>query len=261
MQESTNSRGVAWITGGGSGIGRAAAWALGAAGFHVVVSGRRQAELDETVRQLHAQQLAASALALDVGNGEAVHAAARRIEAEQGPVSLLVCAAGLNVPDRSWADVRLQDFRRIASVNLDGVVHTVHAVLPAMRSRGTGTVIVISSWAGREFLPVAGMAYGATKAALSPLVESINCEEGRHGIRASLIMPGEVATPMLMTRPRPPSAQDFERMLQPEDLGSLIRFIATAPPRMCVGEVLIGPTWNRIYIGADDMRVTRPSPP
>lgn len=260
MQEPTTS-GVAWITGGGSGIGRAAALALGAAGFHVVVSGRRQTELDETVRLLHAERLAATALALDVGDGEAVQAAAQRIECEQGPVRLLVCAAGLNVPGRSWADLRLQDFRRIASVNLDGVVHTVHAVLPAMRSRGAGTVIVISSWAGREFLPVAGMAYGATKAALSPLVESINCEEGRHGIRASLVMPGEVATPMLMTRPQPPSAQDFERMLHPEDLGNLICFIATAPSRMCLGEVLIGPTWNRIYIGADDMRVTRPPPP
>lgn len=260
MHELTTN-GVAWITGGGSGIGRAAALALGAEGFHVVVSGRRQAELDETVRMLHAEQWAASALALDVGDGEAVHAAAQRIEAEQGSITLVVCAAGLNVPGRSWADVRLQDFRRIESVNLDGVVHTVHAVLPAMRSRGAGTVIVISSWAGREFLPVAGMAYGATKAALSPLVESINCEEGRHGIRASLVMPGEVATPMLMTRPQPPSAQEFERMLQPEDLGNLIRFIATAPSRMCVSEVLIGPTWNRIYIGADDMRVTRPLPP
>ncbi len=252
--------GVAWITGGGSGIGRAAALALGTAGFHVVVSGRRQAELEETVRLVHAEQRVASALTVDVGDGEAVHTAAQRIEAEHGPVTLLVCAAGLNVPRRSWADVRLQDYRRVASVNLDGVVHTVHAVLPAMRSRGAGTIVVISSWAGREFLPVAGMAYGATKAALSPLVESLNCEEGHHGIRASLVMPGEVVTPMLMTRPQPPSAQDFERMLQPEDLGNLIRFIATAPPRMCVGEVLIGPTWNRIYIGADDMRVTRPPP-
>lgn len=253
--ENSSTKKIAWVTGGGSGIGRAAAMSLGQAGFSVVVSGRRQSELDESVQLLRAHGAAAWALPMDVGDASAVEAAARSIESERGAIEVLVCAAGLNVPGRFWSDLTLQDYRSIVRVNLDGVVNSVHAVLPGMRKRRVGTLIAISSWAGREFIPVAGMAYGASKAGLSPLVESINCEEGKNGIRASLIMPGEVATPMLMNRPQPPSEQDFGRMLKAEDLGELIRFIATAPPRVCMGEVLIGPTWNRIYIGADDMKV------
>ena len=248
-------RSVAWITGGGSGIGRATALALAEAGFHVVISGRRRSELEETVRLLDSEGLPGYVLTLDVGDERAAAKAAKDIEHDVGPVSVLVCAAGINIPQRFWAGVSLKDYRRVVNVNLDGVVNVIHAVLPGMRHRTTGTVVVVSSWAGREFLPIAGMAYGASKAALSPLVESINCEEGRNGIRASLVMPGEVATPILMTRPQPPSHSDLERMLKPEDLGELIRYIAVSPPNVCLSEVLIGPTWNRIYIGAKDMKV------
>lgn len=246
---------VAWITGGGTGIGRATAQALAAEGARVVISGRRRAELEEASAAMKAEGLDVEPLPLDVSDAAAVADAAKTIAQRHGPVALLVCCAGLNVPKRFWKDVSLEDYRRVAGVNLDGVVHCVHSVLPGMRSAGDGLIVVISSWAGREFLPIAGMAYGATKCALSPIVESINCEEGRHGVRATLLMPGEVATTILKTRPVPPSQEDLDRMLQPEDLAGLVRYIALAPPRMCVNEVLVGPTWNRIYIGADDMRV------
>jgi NAD(P)-dependent dehydrogenase (short-subunit alcohol dehydrogenase family) len=247
---------VAWITGGGTGIGRAAALALGAEGAHVVVSGRRPAELDETIDALQSAGASGGAIPLDVGDPAAVADAAAQIARRDGPVSVLVCCAGVNIPGRFWDRLELKDYRRVVQVNLDGVVNAVHACLPGMRERGAGTIIAVSSWAGREFLPIAGMAYGASKAALSPLVESINCEAGRNGVRATLLMPGEVATPILMTRPVPPTPDDFARMLQPEDLGDLVRYIAVAPPRVCIGELLVGPTWNRIYIGADDLKVT-----
>ena len=246
---------VAWVTGAGSGIGRAAALALGSEGAFVVVSGRRQPELEESVSLLESSGAQGRAMPVDVSDVSQVARVAALIADSVGPVSVLACCAGINVPGRFWDRLTLDDYRRVVQVNLDGVVGAVHAVLPGMRSRGAGTIVVVSSWAGREFLPIAGVAYGASKTALSPLVESINCEEGRHGIRATLLMPGEVATPILMTRPVPPSPEDFARMLQPEDMGDLVRYIATAPPRMCIGELLVGPTWNRIYIGADDMRV------
>lgn len=245
---------VAWVTGAGSGIGRATAVALGAEGAFVVASGRRQPELEETVSLLESSGAEGRAMPVDVSDVSQVACVAASIAESVGPVSVLACCAGINVPGRFWDRLTLDDYRRVVQVNLDGVVGAVHAVLPGMRNRGEGTIVVVSSWAGREFLPIAGVAYGASKAALSPLVESINCEEGRHGIRATLLMPGEVATPILMTRPVPPSADDFARMLQPEDIGDLVRYIAIAPPRMCIGELLVGPTWNRIYIGADDMK-------
>lgn len=246
---------IAWVTGGGSGIGREVARLLAGEGAHVVVSGRRESELEAAVSEFSAQGLEVTSLPVDVSDAAAVAKAVATIDGMLGPVSLLVCCAGLNVPGRFWKDLALNDYDKIVGVNLNGVVYCTHAVLPGMRAQKDGVIVLLSSWAGREFLPIAGMAYGATKCALSPITESINCEEGRNGIRATLIMPGEVATPMLMKRPVSPTPQDLEKMLQAEDLANLVRYVAVAPRRVCFGEILIGPTWNRIYIGADDMRV------
>jgi NADP-dependent 3-hydroxy acid dehydrogenase YdfG len=62
-------------------------------------------------------------------------------------------------------------------------------------------------------------------------------------------LPGEVATPIMEKRPVPPPREERERMLQPEDLGQTILFLASLPPRVCVNELIISPTWNRFYLG------------
>jgi NADP-dependent 3-hydroxy acid dehydrogenase YdfG len=62
-------------------------------------------------------------------------------------------------------------------------------------------------------------------------------------------MPGEVATPILKHRPKPPSPEDVARMLKSEDLGAIVRYIAEAPPHVCLNEILISPTWNRSFVG------------
>ena len=69
-----------------------------------------------------------------------------------------------------------------------------------------------------------------------------------NGIRACALCPAEVATPILDRRPVPPSAQDRARMLQPQDLGGTIRFIAELPAHVCINQLIISPTWNRMYI-------------
>ncbi len=74
-------------------------------------------------------------------------------------------------------------------------------------------------------------------------------EECASGIRATSILPGEVATPILEKRPVPPAPEVRARMLQPEDLGATILFVATLPARACVNELIISPTWNRFYLG------------
>jgi NADP-dependent 3-hydroxy acid dehydrogenase YdfG len=118
-----------------------------------------------------------------------------------------------------------------------------------MRSRKDGLVINVASWAGRYASALTGPAYNATKSAVVALTESINIEECMHGIRASSVLPGEVATPILEKRPVPPSQEERARMLQAEDLGKTLLFIATLPPRACVNEILVSPTWNRFYLG------------
>ncbi len=245
---------TAWITGGGGGIGEAAAKALAAAGAHVVVSGRRQEELDRVVADIAAAGGAAEARALDVADAAAMKAAADAIAASCGSLDIHVANAGINIPKRSTSIVSPEDFARVVDVNLNGVMYGVIAALPHMRKAGGGTLILTSSWAGRHVSKLVGPAYSASKHGVVALAQSINAEEGAHGIRCTALMPGEVVTPILSSRPKPPSAEDLAKMLQAEDLGATVRFIAEAPPRVCFAEVLIAPTWNRFYFGFDELK-------
>ncbi|ABD05041.1 Short-chain dehydrogenase/reductase SDR [Rhodopseudomonas palustris HaA2] len=244
-----NGNRVAWVTGGGSGIGEAGAEALAADGFTVVVSGRRAEALDQVVAKIKARGGTAAAIALDVSDSGAVIAAADRIVATHGRIDCLVNSAGLNVPKRSWADMELDGWNKLVEINLDGVLYCMRAVLPTMRAQRDGCIINVSSWAGRHVSKMPGPAYTATKHAVLALTHSFNMDECVNGLRACCLMPAEVATPILKLRPVVPSAEDQARMLQPDDLGRTIAFVATMPPHVCVNEILISPTWNRSFVG------------
>lgn len=248
---------LAWVTGGGSGIGLASAYALGELGYRVIVSGRTANKLNHAVKELKAAGVEAWAAVLDVSDDQAVEACGAKLIAEYGPVSALVASAGTNVPNRFWRDLTAADFTRVSAINLNGVASAVCAVLPGMRAQGSGSIVVISSWAGWRFSAFTGAAYSASKHGLSPLVESLNEQEGGNGIRATLICPGEVATPILKTRPKPPSDDDIAKMLTPQDLGDAVRYVVGAPARVCINELVISPSVNRIYTGADDLQASR----
>jgi NADP-dependent 3-hydroxy acid dehydrogenase YdfG len=240
---------LAWLTGAGSGIGRAGARELAAAGASVVVSGRGIAQLEETVALIKNSGGTAEAAPLDVADQEAVAKTGADILARHGRIDILVNSAGLNLPTRLWKDVTPETFDRIFAVNLHGALYCIRAVLPAMRAQQDGLVINISSWAGRFETYFTGPAYNSSKHALAALTWSLNDEECVNGIRACVIYPGEVATPLLRHRPVPPTQQEVDRMLQAEDLGRTIRFVAEMPPRICINEILITPTANRFFIG------------
>jgi NAD(P)-dependent dehydrogenase (short-subunit alcohol dehydrogenase family) len=244
---------VVWITGGASGIGLASARALAAEGATVVISGRRQSEIDQAIAAAQADGITLHGLSLDVSDAQAVEQVHARIASTHGPVSVLVCSAGTNVPARFFKRLSAQDFSKVVDINLKGATHCALAVLPAMRAQRDGVIVVVSSWAGHEFLPFTGVAYNASKAGLTMLTRTLNHEEGRNGIRCTLVQPGEVFTPILKTRPRAPSAEDCAQMLQMQDLGSLIHYVATLPPHVCLNEVVISPTHNRFDVGADDL--------
>lgn len=239
----------AWITGGGTGIGAAAARALAAAGAEVILSGRRAGPIEAVAEAIRETGGAARSLTLDVADAAAVAAAAAAL----GPVDILVASAGLNVPDRALSRLSVAGWDKVVAVDLNGVFYAVHAVLPGMRERGGGSLILISSWAGRHATRLTGAAYNATKRAVIALSELINDEEGAHGIRSTVIMPGEVATDILKSRPNPPSQAEMDRMLAAEDLGATVRFVAEMPSRACINEILISPTWNRFYQGFDEL--------
>jgi NADP-dependent 3-hydroxy acid dehydrogenase YdfG len=239
---------IAWVTGGGTGIGQAGAAALAGAGVKVVLSGRRRAPLEETASAIRAAGGTALVAPADMTKVDEVKAVAERIEAEFGRCDILVNSAGLNVPNRSWRQVDTAAFDTVVGADLAGPFYAVAAVLPMMRAQKSGLVIHISSWAGRYVSRLTGPAYSAAKHGLVALSESLNQEECANGIRSCCICPGEVATPILDKRPVPVSEQDKARMLQPGDLAETILFVARLPASVCVNEILISPTWNRGYI-------------
>ncbi len=242
MRELTDK--VAWITGAGSGIGEAAAKQLAAAGMNVVLSGRRESELHRVGDAIGER---ASVEPLDVSDRESVTMSAETVLARHGRIDVLVNNAGVNISARHWHDLSAEDWDHVIRVDLDGAFYCARAVLPTMIDQNDGLIINVSSWAGRYPSFATGPAYSAAKHAMVAMNESLNMEVGIHGIRACCICPGEVATAILDRRPVPVSDKDRSRMIQPEDCGEIIAFIATMPKHVCINELIVSPTWNRTY--------------
>ncbi len=236
---------VAWVTGAGTGIGEAGAIALADAGMHVVISGRRENKLQEVEALCQGR---ATIEVLDVADKVAVQGVADRIIEKFGRIDVMVASAGINVKERNWHNVSLEDWDSVIRIDLDGAFYCCKAVLPAMKEQGDGLIINISSWAGKHVSIVTGPAYTAAKHAMNAMNESINMEMGIYGVRACAICPGEVATPILEQRPVPPSAEDRARMVQSQDCGDIVRFVAELPPHVCINELTVSPTWNRGYV-------------
>ncbi|MDA0224723.1 MAG: SDR family oxidoreductase [Proteobacteria bacterium] len=241
---------VAWITGGGSGIGLAGAHELAAAGAHVVISGRT-AKTNESALAALKKVGSAEANLLDVADRDAVARTVADLEKRHGRIDILVTSAGTNIAGatRNFSSMTPEGWDDVVRINLNGLFYCCHAVIPGMRARKDGLIINISSWAGRYPSVLTGPAYNATKRAVVAITESINMEECMNGIRATSILPGEVATPIMEKRPVPPSPEQRARMAQPEDFGAAILFVATMPARTCVNELVMAPTWNRFYVG------------
>lgn len=239
---------VAWVTGGGTGIGAAGAEALAEDGAAVVLSGRREDVLHRVRDRISGRGGVALVRPVDVADGAAMDVVAAEICHDFGTIDILVHSAGLNIPDRSWSRLEPEGWKLIVDVNLNGSYNAVQAVLPAMREAGGGLLILISSWAGRFDTLLTGPGYNATKHGMRAMAAHLNLEEGRNGIRCCTVMPGEVNTPILDKRPIPVPEEERVRMMQPEDMGETIRFVARLHPRVCVNEILISPTWNRLNV-------------
>jgi NADP-dependent 3-hydroxy acid dehydrogenase YdfG len=241
---------VAWVTGAGSGIGEAGAIALARDGATVVLTGRRRELLDAVAARIDAQGGKALARPADVSKAAAVQKLADAIAAEQGRLDILVNNAGINIPNRNWQVLSMEGVDTVIQGNLTSAFYVARAALPIMRAQKGGQMIHTASWAGRWIGPVSGPAYTAAKHGMVAMSHTLNLEEGMNGIRSCVICPGEVATPILVNRPVPETPESMARMIQSEDMGALIAFIARQPPHVCINEVLISPTHNRQYLNA-----------
>ena len=238
---------VAWVTGAGSGIGEAAALALAGEGAAVALTGRRREPLQAVADRIIKAGGKALVVPADLGEQAAANRIVAQIAKDFGRLDILVNNAGANVLERSWAKLNPERIRFMLDANLNGAFYCSAAALEIMRAQKDGLLIHTSSWAGRFAGIMPGPAYVAAKHAVVAMSYTINMEEFQHGIRSTVLCPNEVATPILDLRPKPVSAEERARMIQPEHMADLIVYIAKQPPSICVNEVVISPTWNRGY--------------
>ncbi|AUX76358.1 short-chain dehydrogenase protein [Sinorhizobium fredii] len=183
--------GWAWVTGASSGIGRAVALRLVGEGYSVVVTARSHEKL---VALQHEVDGPGKIVVLDgdVTDPRDMERLLTAIEYEHGRVALAILNAGVAIPVRG-DDLHLEAFDKSFAVNLHGVVNCLVPLVEHMKANGHGQIAIMSSVAGYGGLPMSA-AYGATKAALINMTESLKFDLDRIGIRLQLICPGFIAT-------------------------------------------------------------------
>jgi NADP-dependent 3-hydroxy acid dehydrogenase YdfG len=243
---------VAIVTGASSGIGKATAYALADAGAKVAIVARSADVINQMADEINGKGGTAIAYAADVADADAVERFVTNVVHEWGRIDLLFANAGVNTKQRNLHDMSVEQWDYVIDVNLNGLLYCVRAVLPQMRTQRQGTIITLASMAGRRSGVMSGVAYGASKAGAVSISHSINAEEKINGIRATAILPGEVATAILDLRPNPPSAEARQTMLQPEDIAETVVFVAGLPHRVTIDELWITPTVQRERIPGED---------
>lgn len=219
---------VAVVTGGASGIGRASAAALQAAGARLVIIDRDTGTLAEA-----ALAMAAASHEVDVTDADAVEAAIARIEAETGPIAVLVNAAGVLQRPLPPERLPLKEWRRVVDVSLAGTYHCAAAVGTRMARRGRGAVVNVASIAGLAGTPLHG--YGPAKAGIIALTENLAAEWGRSGVRVNAVAPGFTRTPALqratafayLEESRLAEQSALGRLVQSEEVAAAVIFLAS----------------------------------
>ena len=226
------------VTGGGSGVGAAVAASCTREGALVVIAGRDAGKLD-AVRQAAGPSV--DCFPADITDRDQVRELVGHVVSTHGRIDVLVNNAGVNVADRSLEKLSPEDWDHMLGINATGAFNMAHAVLPHMRRQGSGLVIAISSMAALRVGVLSGAAYSASKHAMAALTRSIDLEEAVHGIRATVISPGEIDTPILEFRPEPVADGHRARILQPEDVAEAVVYVASQPDRVAIPELVIKP--------------------
>jgi NAD(P)-dependent dehydrogenase (short-subunit alcohol dehydrogenase family) len=232
---------AAVVTGAGSGVGRAVALELSAAGWDVAIVGRTQESLEQTVALAKSGAGRIVPFACDVTDEGQVDHMVESVVKSLGPVAALVNCAGTNVKKRSLAEASVEEFDAVLNVNLRGAFLCIRAFLPGMRQRRSGTIVNVNSDAGLVANPYSGAAYTASKFGLTGLTQTINAEERKNGIRACGVFPGEIDTGLLEKRPVVPTEEAREKMLRPEDVANCVMLAISLPERAVVEMLVVRP--------------------
>jgi NADP-dependent 3-hydroxy acid dehydrogenase YdfG len=237
---------VVLITGGGSGIGLAAAKLFLQEGAKVAITGRTEAKLQEAAKSLQGGERLFLQVT-DIADPQQVQTLVERVAKKFGPVDILVNNAGQNLKHRTFRELTPSAWQQLLRANLDGAFYCIHAVLPDMLKRKNGMIVNINSIAGKRASPLGGTAYAASKFGMTALGLCLAAEEKDSGIRVSNIYPGEVDTPILELRPQPVSDEHRSRILRSEDVAKAVLFVATLPAHVSVPELVIKPT-SQMYV-------------
>jgi len=242
---------VVWMTGAGTGIGKAGALMFAQEGAAVALIGRRRDKLDEVAAEIQAAGGKAAVEPLDIADRTKVGEGGERLLKRLGRVDILVNNAGLNVVNRRLDEITAEDWDYILAVNLTGAFNMVQAAMPTMRNQKDGLIINIASTAAKRVSGVAGIAYSAAKFGMLGMSLSLTQEAWKFGIRACCLCPDDVNTPIMARRKVKYPPEVLEQFIQPEDLAETMRFVALMPRRTSIPEMLIYPTNVRPYTPAE----------
>jgi NAD(P)-dependent dehydrogenase (short-subunit alcohol dehydrogenase family) len=237
---------VAIVTGASSGLGEATAVRLAGLGARVALLARSESGLDRVAARISGAGGAAFALPADLANPDAVVAAAGRVVSGAGPPRVLVNAAATDAPGPA-EEVPVAAWQRVVAVNLTAPFLLSRAVFPHMRAAGGGTIVNVSSVAGRRGWASASV-YCATKFGLTGLTQALAAEGAPHGIRVVCLYPGAMATHWGTWDPAErgqPSRAAPEDALPPEDVAGYIAWLVCAPAHLIVTEAVVAPIRER----------------
>jgi NAD(P)-dependent dehydrogenase (short-subunit alcohol dehydrogenase family) len=237
---------LAVVTGASSGLGEATAVRLAELGAQVALLARSRTDLDRVAARISGAGGAAFALPADLADPDAAVAAIELLVASAGPPRVLVNAAATDAPGPA-EDVPPADWQRVVAVNLTAPFLLSRAVFPHMRAAGGGTIVNVSSVAGRRGWANAS-AYCATKFGLAGLTQALAAEGAPHAIRVVCLYPGAMAThwgtwdAADRDQPRRAAAEDA---LPPEDVAGYIGWLVCAPAHLVVTEAVVAPIRER----------------
>ncbi|MBX6322394.1 MAG: SDR family oxidoreductase [Rhodospirillaceae bacterium] len=221
------------VTGAAGGIGAAAAQACARLGAEVVLADL--ADCAAAAEAIRAEGGSARPIRLDVGRRAEVEAAVAAI----GRVDALVANAAICPWDDDWEDADWDAaFERVLRVNLLGALHCARAVLPGMRERRAGRIVMVGSLAGRSGGLIAGAHYAISKGGLHTLVRWLARRAAPFGITVNGVAPASVDTPMMKDRPVDLAAIPLGRMARPEEVGWPIAFLCSDAASYVCGAVL-----------------------
>ncbi|WP_394689256.1 SDR family NAD(P)-dependent oxidoreductase [Hoeflea sp.] len=207
--------GAAWVTGASSGIGRALALNLAREGFAVFATARSADDLEALAAEAKALKGEIIAAPGDVTDAGAMAEIVRRIDAEGAGLALAVFNAGVYLPVYGET-LKVEDFDKSFAVNLSGVINGLVPALERMKVNGRGQLAIVSSVTGYGGMPTSA-AYGATKAALINMAESLKFDLDKFGVRIQVINPGFVDTPATAN-----NAFSMPALMQPDDAAARI---------------------------------------